>query len=189
MIPFQRGTLMAMLVMLVAAEITHPTTFSPKHIAYRSASGFANPAPDRLELDDLPPIVQPAIGNVDVATVDDRGKSKPFVDGALIQRGAVIRLVGWCADPITRARGTQLLAIIDGTTRIPETGDYSIPRPDVARVLRSSAALWTGYRIDVSTKEMSIGPHRLQIAVASSNDQSIAIFPETIVFTIRVQHR
>jgi len=184
MIDFQRAAVVAILVALVGAEVVRPTTFAAKRIAYRSSGAASVVALDRIELDGLPPIVQPALGNIDVATVIEHGRSRPFAQSESVPRGAVINLVGWCADPIARSRGALLLAIVDGKQRIDETPDYSVIRPDVARALNSNDALWTGYRIDVATTNLSLGRHQVEVAVMRSSDRTIAVFPEPIAFSV-----
>ncbi len=181
---FQRIVLAAMIAALVGTEIARPTVFIPKHVAYGGTSRFAVPELDQLELDDLPPIVQPALGNIDVASVIINDRMRPFVQDEDIPRGATIRLVGWCADPQTRARGAKLIAILDGKIRENETAGYLVPRPDVAKALVSAAALSTGYRIDIPTEPLRIGPNQLQIAVLTTDSLAIAVFPVALRFSV-----
>jgi hypothetical protein len=143
----------------------------------------ARPALDQIELDDLPPIVTPAFGNVDAAYVVTRGRAVRFPPDTPVRPGATIRIVGWCADPQARAAGAKLLLIVDGTKRIDVSSDYGAARPDVAAVFAAPAMRDTGFAIDVRADAFGPGAHDLHVAVVTADERAISEFPTAITFS------
>jgi len=164
-VTFSRIVLGGIAALLVGAEIVRPTHWTLKKISRTSLAANSRAPLDREALDDLPPIVTPALGNIDAALVVPSG------------RGIALELIGWCADPQTRATAATLLAIVDGRRRIDETASYGRARPDVARVLHAPGARDAGFFIRLSGAELGPGPHTVRVAVVASDRRGIFIFP------------
>jgi hypothetical protein len=175
--------LCAIALALVGAEIARPTTFAPKRVSHTSLLGIeARPPLDQAELDNLPPIVSPAIGNIDATFVVEGGRTKPLTPDAAVPRDATVRLVGWCGDPQAREPGFMLLAIIDGTRRIDVTNGYRTARPDVAIYLQTPGLLKTGFTVDLPAAELGPGPHDVRVAVVTADQRSVSEFPTIVRF-------
>ncbi len=180
---FQGLALCVIVLALVGAEIARPTTLHPKRVSHTSMLGIeARPALDQLELDDLPPIVTPALGNIDASSVIEAGRAKPLTPGATVPGDATIRLAGWCADPQARTPGFMLLAIVDAKRRIDVTRDYRRARPDVASVLQTPALSDTGFTIDLPASEFGPGPHEIRMAVVTADQGAVSEFPTVVTF-------
>jgi hypothetical protein len=173
---FSRIALGAIAALLVGAEIVRPTHWAAKKISRTSLAANSGAPFDREALDDLPPIVTPALGNIDAALVVASG------------RGIVLELIGWCADPESRATAPTLLAIVDGRRRIDETAGYDRPRPDVARFLDAPGMNDAGFLIRLSGAELGPGPHTIRVAVVATDRRGIFVFPtpETVTVPNRI---
>jgi hypothetical protein len=179
----QTLALCAIALALAGAEIARPTTFHSKRVSHASLLGIvARPALDQSELDNLPPIVTPAIGNIDAVFVIEAGRTRPLTADATVPRDATIRLVGWCADPQAREPGFLLLAVVDGKRRIDVTRGYRIKRPDVAIALQTPALLDSGFAIDLPAAEFASGPHEVRVAVVTADQRSVTEFPTVVRF-------
>jgi hypothetical protein len=183
---FARSALGAIAVILIGAEVVRPTTFHPKRVSHTSLLGLqAHPALDQAELDDLPPIVDPALGNIDAAGILEHGHEDALVAAVPVARDATLRLVGWCADPLARAPGSQLLAIVDGSRRIDVSAGYHLARDDAARILHAPALRDAGFVVDLPVAELGPGTHTLRIAVVTADGSAVSIFPTVVAFTSR----
>ncbi len=169
---FWRIALTGIAALLVGAEIVRPTNWTPKKISRTSLAANSGAPFDREALDDLPPIVTPALGNIDAALVVPSG------------RGIALELIGWCADPETRATAKTLLAIVDGRQRIDETAGYGRSRPDVARVLKAPGAKDAGFLVRLSGAELGPGRHTVRMAVVASDRRGIFVFPTPETVTV-----
>jgi hypothetical protein len=177
----QRLALCIIAVALAVAELVRPTTFHAKHVSHTSLLGMtARPALDQTELDDLPPIVTPALGNIDGTFLVEAGKTTTLVPGATVPSSATIRIVGWCADPQARAPGSMLLAIVDAKRRLNVTRDYGRRRDDVARDLATPALSASGFDVDLPAAELGPGPHDLRVAVVTVDERAINTFPAVV---------
>lgn len=169
---FSRIALGGIAALLVGAEIVRPTHWTAKKISRTSLAASSRAPFDREALDDLPPIVTPALGNIDAALVVPNG------------RGIALELIGWCADPETRAAASTLLAIVDGRRRIDETASYGRARPDVARFLGAPRMKDSGFSIRLSGAELGPGLHTVRIAVVASDRRGIFVFPTPETVTV-----
>jgi len=179
-----RYALCAIAVILIGAEVVRPTTFHAKRVSHVSMLGIeAHPALDQAELDDLPPVVNPAIGNIDASSVTSGGHEDALEASVPVPRDATLRLVGWVADPLARAPGSVLLVIVDGTRRIDVTPGYHVARDDAARILNTPALREAGFVVDLPVAELGPGAHTLRIAVVTADGRAISIFPTVVSFT------
>jgi len=183
-----RYALCAIAVILIGAEVVRPTTFHAKRVSHTSLLGIeAHPALDQTELDDLPPIVNPAIGNIDATSVAFRGGREGALDAAVpVPRDATLRLIGWVADPLARAPGSLLLAIVDGTRRIDVTAGYHVTRDDAARILNAPALREAGFVVDLPVAQLGPGAHTLRIAVVTADGRAVSIFPTVVKLYVAV---
>ena len=176
-----RIAFVAIVLAVAVAEIVRPTQFAAKRVSHTSMLGIAaHAALDKTDIDDLPPIVTPAMGNIDGAFALDAGGIAPFASGSVLRDDATLRLAGWCADPRARAPGVLLLAIVDGTRRIDVTGGYRRPRPDVAAYFKNPAMRDTGFTVDLSRAELGPGPHTVRIAIVTADETAISEFPTVL---------
>jgi hypothetical protein len=183
-VSFARYALCAIAVILIGAEVVRPTTFHAKRVSHVSLLGLGPPpALDQAELDDLPPIVTPALGNIDAVIVVADGRERALAPDGALPRTAALRLVGWCADPVTRAAGSSLLAIVDGKRRIDLSSGYRLPREDAARILNAPALRASGFAVELPAAELGPGPHAIRVAVVTSDGRAISIFPTVVRVT------
>jgi hypothetical protein len=167
--------LAAIVLALVAGEIARPTTFHAKRVVH-------GPEIDRVELDDLPPIVTPALGNIDATFVITGGAMRALRAGADVPDRAVIRIVGWCADPQTRLPGSALLAVFDGRIRLDVTSGYRLSRPDVATYFSDPALRSSGFSVDLPVTSLAAGDHVVRMAIVTSDANAISVFPTIVRF-------
>ena len=162
----------AIVVAFVAAEIVHPTTYTPKRSTHIAVLSTTNDAPiDALVLDDLPPIDGTALGNIDERRIVVAGRARSIVDDATIPIAGTIVLVGWCADPSTRTRGRSLFVIVDGHRRLVAHRTYGVARPDVATYFAAPSLTDVGFTIDVAARDLGLGKHTLQVALVSTDSR------------------
>ena len=177
--------LAAIIVAFVAAEIVHPTTFVPKRSTHIAALSLTNDAPiDSLILDDLPPIVEQALGNVDVRRVIVAGRARPIADDATVPLDGTLVLAGWCADPIARTRGRTIFIIADGHRRLVTHRAYGVARADVATYFAAPSLTDVGFRIEVAARELGLGRHTLQVALVSADSRGFYRFPTVVRLTV-----
>jgi hypothetical protein len=174
-VTFSRIALGGIAVLLLGAEIVRPTQWTAKKISRTSLAANSGAPFDREALDDLPPIVTPALGNIDKALVVANG------------RDIALELYGWCADPETRATAPTLLAIVDGRRRIDETAGYDRARADVASYLKAPGMNDAGFFIRLSGAELGPGPHTVRVAVVASDRRGIFVFPTPETVTVPAQ--
>lgn len=178
--------LCAIVVALIGAEIAHPTTFHSKRVSHASMLGItATPTLDQAALDDLPPIVTPALGNIDAVYVIESGRTTSLAPGASVPRDATLRIVGWGADRQALAPGFMLLAIVDGKRRIDVTSGYRIPRPDVAAFFKAPALRDTGFTFDLPAAALGPGPRDLRMAVVTADGRAVSEFPTVVRLSTR----
>jgi hypothetical protein len=180
-----RFALAAIVIVFFCAEIARPTTFATKRSAHVRAAGSGASYLDQAELDDLPPIVMPALGNIDDASVVADGRARAFEGDAELGPDAELRIVGWCADPQTHEPGAELIAIVDRTRRIDFTTGYRIARPDVAKYYAAPAMRATGFTLALPAREIGAGRHEIAIAVVTADGGSIATLPTIVHVRIR----
>ena len=175
----------AIVVAFVGAEIVHPTTYTLKRSTLIAALTPTNDAPiDSLVLDDLPPIGEPALGNIDERRVVVAGRARPIVDDATIPLAGTIVLVGWCADPISRTRGRSLFVIVDGHRRFVAHRVYGTARANVATYFATPSLSDVGFTIEVAAHELGLGKHTLQVALVSADSQGYYRFPTVVRLTV-----
>ena len=175
----------AIVVAFVAAEIALPTTYTLKRSTHIAALTPTNDAPiDSLVLDDLPPIGEPALGNIEVRRVAVDGGEQPLVDDATIPLAGTLVLAGWCADPIARTRSRTIFIIVDGHRRLVAHRAYGIARPDVATYFATPSLTDVGFTIDVAAREFGLGKHTLQVALVSADSQGYYRFPTVVRLTV-----
>jgi hypothetical protein len=167
------------IALLVVAEIVRPTQLSVKKIS--SASSRAMGAVTRLDpeqLADLPPIVAPALGNIDAATIFSGAGRVPVAVARITPMSSRddLDLVGWCADPEARAPGAALLAIVDGR-RIDASGAYGRSRPDVAKHIGVPAMDATGFDVRLRGSELGLGTHTVRIGIVAADRRGLFLFP------------
>ena len=176
--------LAAIVVAFLAAEIVHPTTYTPKRSTHIAALSLTNDAPiDSLILDDLPPIAEQALGNIDVRRVVV-GRAGPIADDATIPLTGTLVLAGWCADPIARTRGQTIFIIADGHRRLVTHRAYGVARADVATYFATPSLTDVGFRIEVAARELGLGKHELQVALVSADSRGYYRFPTFVRLTV-----
>ena len=80
-----------------------------KRASHPGPHGSARALPlTQEQLDDLPPFVTLAVGNIDGIQVLGHGRPRLVVSGARIGENEVVEIAGWCADPDARAPGAGL---------------------------------------------------------------------------------
>ncbi|MBD5653805.1 MAG: hypothetical protein IAI50_01335 [Candidatus Eremiobacteraeota bacterium] len=180
-----RVVLLVVVLALVGAEIVRPTTVPAKRLSHPSLTRGAGQLPlDHYHLDDLPPIVQPAIGNIDGVDAIVAGTARPIVPVTLLGRNDVLAVSGWCADPEARAAGAGLLAIVDDYVRIDVSSSYGNPRLDVARLYATPAMEAVGFDFRLSAAQIGAGTHALRVAVVAADGHGIFIFPTIAHVTV-----
>jgi hypothetical protein len=99
---------------------------------------------------------------------------------AVLQAGAHIRIVGWCADPQSRKPGPALIATVDRARRIDLTSGVSRRAAGRFELLRITGA--ARRRILRRTLPRTIGPgaHDIAIGVVATDGGSIAVFPTVV---------
>lgn len=178
---FQRIALGLIALALAGAEIARPTQFAPKRVS-RTAFGIVARPIDRLELDDLPPVTQPALGNVDAVFLLAGGRPTLLAAGGTVPRGTALQIDGWCADPRALAPGVALLALVDGGRRIDVSAAYRKPRYDVAATLKAPALRDTGFAVVLPAAGFEPGAHEVRLAVVMADGRAIAEFPTPVRF-------
>lgn len=165
----------------VAAEIVHPTTYAIKRSMHIETLSATNDAPiESIGLDNLPPIVDQAMGNIDVRNVVFDGRVRQAVDEAKIPLEGTLVLEGWCADPVARTRGRTLFVIVDGQRRLVAHRAYGIARADVATHFAAPMLSQVGFTIAVTGRELGLGKHSLQVALVSADARGYYRFPTII---------
>ena len=177
--------LAAIIVAFIAAEIVHPTTYAPKRSTRIAALSLTNNAPiDSLILDDLPPIAEQALGNIDVRRVVVVGRAGPIADDATIPLTGTLVLAGWCADPIARTRGRTIFIIADGHRRVVAHRAYGVARADVATYFATPSLTDVGFTIKVAAHELGPGKHTLQVALVSADSRGFYRLPTVVRLTV-----
>ena len=177
--------LAAIIVAFVAAEIVHPTTFVQKRSTRIAALSLTNDAPiDSLILDDLPPIVEQALGNIDVRRAIVSGRAAPITNDATIPLDGTLVLAGWCADPIARTRGRTIFIIADGHRRLVTHRAYGVARADVATYFAAPSLTDVGFTIEIAARELGLGKHTLQVALVSADTRGFYRFPTVVRLTV-----
>jgi hypothetical protein len=175
-----RYVLVAMAFVLLGAEIARPTAFAPKRVSPASlARAGARASLDRTELDDLPPIDAPALGNLDAAVAVVGGSPVPLATGTVLPPDASLRMVGWCADPLARVPGALLLAIVDGR-RLDVSASYRLRRDDVARTLGAPTLRDVGFAFDLPARALGPGVHAVRFAVVTADLRALSLFPALV---------
>jgi hypothetical protein len=181
----QKIALGAIVLALAVAEIVRPTTFAPKRVSHTSMLGIvARPTLDQAELDDLPPTVTPAIGNIDSTFAIVAGRARPLMSGETVPRGATVRLVGWCGDASVGEPGSVLLAVVDAKRRIDVSSGYRLRRDDVATTLHAPALRDTGFSVDLSANDLGPGVHDVRIALVTADERAVSEFPTVVSFSV-----
>ena len=178
----------AIVALLVVAEIVRPTHLTPKKVSYRTlAAVSAGGTLDREALEDLPPIVTPALGNIDVAAIESGSKTRPLTIAATMRLDDDLLLVGWCANPETHAAASALVATIDGRRRIDVTASYHLTRPDVADYYHAPAMAPSGFAVRLSGSVLGPGTHTIRMSVVDTDERGLFVYPspETIAVTAR----
>jgi len=183
---FTSAALAVILCTLAVAEVVRPTTFVPKRVSHASLARVnTNASLDRVALDDLPPVDDAALGNVDVLTAVSRsGRPSTILPDVPIALDATITLVGWCADPRTRAPAQGLFLIVDARSRIVERISYGGMRPDVAAHFASERLTRVGYSISIDAARLGRGSHSLQIGAIASGGSGYYRLPTISSVTI-----
>jgi len=177
--------LAAIVVAFVAAEIVHPTTYAPKRSTHIAALSLTNDAPiDSLILDDLPPIAEQALGNIDVRRVVVSGRAAPITNDATIPLDGTLVLAGWCADPIARTRGQTIFIIADGHRRLVTHRAYGVARADVATYFAAPSLTDVGFTIEIAARELGLGKHTLQVALVSADSRGFYRLPTVVRLTV-----
>ena len=175
----------AIVVAFLAAEIVHPTTYTPKRSTHIAALSLTNDAPiDSLILDDLPPIAEQALGNIDVRRVVVAGREAPITDDATIPLAGTLVLAGWCADPIARTRGQTIFIIVDGHRRLVAHRAYGIARPDVVTYFATPSLSDVGFTIEIAARELGLGKHTLRVALVSADSRGFYRFATVVRLTV-----
>lgn len=175
----------AIVVAFLAAEIVHPTTYTPKRSTHIAALSLTNDAPiDSLILDDLPPIAEQALGNIDVRRVVVAGREAPITDDATIPIAGTLVLAGWCADPIARTRGQTIFIIVDGHRRLVAHRAYGIARPDVVTYFATPSLSDVGFTIEIAARELGLGKHTLRVALVSADSRGFYRFATVVRLTV-----
>jgi hypothetical protein len=180
-----RTYILAVAVALVVAEIVHPNVLPHKGVSHPSLAREGGRLPLSWEqLDDLPPVVQPAIGNIDLVTAVIRGKKYPVPPaGRLGPRDSLI-VQGWCADPQAHEPGAGLLAIVDDSRRIDVSAGYGKPRDDAAKLYAAPAMSPVGFDFRLTSHELGVGAHTLRVAIVASDGHGIFVYPVVAQFTV-----
>jgi hypothetical protein len=169
------ATLIALVLLI--AEIVRPTTIPPKRLSHpRPAAAGSALGLSQEQIDDLPPIVEPAIGNLDALHAIAGGREVPLVAGRLRSHDQ-LEISGWCADPEARAAGAGLIAIVDDTKRFDVNAGYGGERLDVARSYGTRAMEPVGFDIRLPAGALGPGVHAIQVSVIARDGRGIFIFP------------
>jgi hypothetical protein len=176
---------LAVAVALVVAEIVRPTTVPAKRLGHPSLARAGGQLPlSQEQLDDLPPIIAPAIGNIDVAHAIVRGRPRPLVSSEPLAGNDGFEVAGWCADPEARAAGAGLVAIVDGSRRIDASAGYGGVRPDVARLFASPAMAPVAFDVRLRASQIGPGRHSLRVAVVARDGRGIFVFPTVVRISV-----
>ena len=167
-------------VALLAAELFRPTTVPQKRLSHpHAALGAARVALTQEQIDDLPPIVAPAVGNIDGAAATLHGVPQPLRQPLRIGEAETLVISGWCADPETHAAGVGLIAIVDDTRRIDVSDAYGGERADVAKLFGTAAAP-VEFIVPLRGSRIGRGEHGLRVAVIAPDARGIFIFPTVV---------
>jgi hypothetical protein len=176
---------LAVMLALAAAEGVRPTTIPPKRWSHPSLLRGAGLLPlTHEQLDDLPPIVRLAVGNIDSVRARGDGPPRLLVSGGRLGAGGFLEMTGWCADPDARAPGAGLLLIVDGTRRIDVSDAYGAARADVAKYFRTPSLTNVGFDFRIGAGRIGAGSHGLQVAVVARDGGGIFLFPAIVRVSI-----
>jgi hypothetical protein len=92
------------------------------------------------------------------------------LEGATVNTGVPIGVEGWAVDRAAPS-GTGILSVQAALDVPREAGGtpfvawHTEERPDVARLLGDSHYLFSGYRVDLPTADLELGPHTLYLTI------------------------
>ncbi len=111
------------------------------------------------------------VGAQDAApTCDLRGALEYPLAGATINSGVPIAVEGWAIDRAAPS-GTGILSVQAALDVPREEGGtayvawHTEARPDVAQQIGDQHYLFSGYRLDLPTTDLEVGPHTLYLAI------------------------
>jgi hypothetical protein len=106
----------------------------------------------------------------DAARCDLRAALEYPLEGATVNTGVPIGVEGWAVDRAAPS-GTGILSVQAALDVPREAGGtafvawHTEERPDVARLLGDSDYRFSGYRVDLPTADLEVGPHRLYLTI------------------------
>jgi len=122
-----------------------------------------------------------AVGYVDdgsLAVITDPRRYRTPV----VRRGHLLAVNGWAVDTARRAPAARVSLIVDG--RLPILAQYGLPRPDVAKALRSNAYTRSGFSAMVPTGALSPGRHYFQVGVIPGSGMGGVVLPQRLPFVV-----
>jgi hypothetical protein len=106
----------------------------------------------------------------DDAGCDLRAALEYPLEGATVNSGVPIGVEGWAVDRAAPS-GTGILSVQAALDVPREAGGtafvawHTEERPDVARLLGDAHYLFSGYRVDLPTADLEVGPHTLYLTI------------------------
>jgi len=121
----------------------------PPLASYRRASGAA------LAFD--------RVGSPPVESAQAVSDGRPRVRATV--QGDVLLIDGLAADIATRGAAGGVIAVLDGTKQYAAA--YGFAHADLAERFHDPRLFWAGYRFEIPTANVALGPHRLRFYVVS----------------------
>jgi hypothetical protein len=167
------GIAVALCIAFVAGSLAHPIVIG----------STAPPASASATATALPPLGPGVLARL-VARHDFPGLgSVDVIDVAADHSKALVR--GWVADPETRGPARGAILLVDGHIRYDATPVYGQSRPDVAAVIASAPAEFTGFSgAEISLRGLAKGKHFVQCASITKDGLGYELVPRPLTFTV-----